>query len=248
MTTWCIIPARAGSKRFPDKHLARLQGSPLISHTIGKALRSDCDSIIVTTDDQSMMDYLNKRVKFGGDHKVHLDVRPRKHATGKSGVLRDYIANHMIPTWKIQGGDIIVLLQCTYPFVRVEDINWCIEQVRDNDLIGSAQTTCVVPGQFHPFNLRTHVTVGDILGWLNPADKYRAWTQQEQPTYRAFGGVVACWAAEFKAHEDAPFQGPMAYRDVSVDQALDINEPRDLERAEALWDMILQKGETGHYD
>ena len=243
MTVFCIIPARAGSKRFPGKHLAELHGIPLITYAITKALKSDCDSVIVTTDDSSIIKYLGKGALARQSRKVHLDVRPSKHATGASGKLRDYITNFLIPAWNIEGGDIIVLLQCVYPFVTVEDINWCIKEVEDNDLIGSAQTTCIVPGQFHPYNLRcrfnqpyTNPSIKmDMLEWLNPIDKYESWIQQEQPTFRAFGGVVACWAAEFQAHEDAPFQPPMAYRDVSIDAALDVNEPADLERAEALW-------------
>jgi N-acylneuraminate cytidylyltransferase len=48
-----LIPARAGSKRVPDKNIRPLAGHPLIAYTISSALRSQVFSaVIVSTDSQ----------------------------------------------------------------------------------------------------------------------------------------------------------------------------------------------------
>ena len=48
-----LIPARAGSKRVPDKNIRPLAGHPLIAYTISSALQSQIFSaVIVSTDSQ----------------------------------------------------------------------------------------------------------------------------------------------------------------------------------------------------
>ena len=48
-----LIPARAGSKRVPDKNIRPLAGHPLIAYTISSALQSQVFSaVIVSTDSQ----------------------------------------------------------------------------------------------------------------------------------------------------------------------------------------------------
>ena len=52
-----IIPARGGSKRIPKKNIKDFFGQPLIAYSIQAALKSNLfDKIIVTTDDQEIMD------------------------------------------------------------------------------------------------------------------------------------------------------------------------------------------------
>jgi len=48
-----LIPARAGSKRIPDKNIRSLAGHPLLAYTISSALQSQVFSeVIVSTDSQ----------------------------------------------------------------------------------------------------------------------------------------------------------------------------------------------------
>jgi len=52
-----IIPARGGSKRIPRKNIKDFFGKPLIAYSIEVALKSKLfDKVIVTTDDQEIMD------------------------------------------------------------------------------------------------------------------------------------------------------------------------------------------------
>lgn len=51
-----IIPARGGSKRFPQKNIALFNGKPLISWTIEAAIAANCfDCIVVSSDDNKIL-------------------------------------------------------------------------------------------------------------------------------------------------------------------------------------------------
>lgn len=55
MLNICIIPARKGSKRIPNKNIIDFNGKPLIAWTIEAAIKSNCfDIIIVATDSKKI--------------------------------------------------------------------------------------------------------------------------------------------------------------------------------------------------
>ena len=52
-----LIPARAGSKRVPDKNVRPLAGHPLIAYTIAAALQSGIfAAVVVSTDSEQYRD------------------------------------------------------------------------------------------------------------------------------------------------------------------------------------------------
>jgi N-acylneuraminate cytidylyltransferase len=64
-----LIPARAGSKRVPDKNIRLLAGHPLIAYTIAAALQSEVFSaVLVSTDSQVYADI----AKYYGAEVPHL--------------------------------------------------------------------------------------------------------------------------------------------------------------------------------
>ena len=64
-----LIPARAGSKRIPDKNIRQLAGHPLIAYTISAALKSKIFSaVIVSTDSKPYADI----AKYYGAEVPHL--------------------------------------------------------------------------------------------------------------------------------------------------------------------------------
>jgi CMP-N,N'-diacetyllegionaminic acid synthase len=64
-----LIPARAGSKRIPDKNIRPLGGHPLIAYTIAAALQSEIFSaVIVSTDSEQYADI----VKYYGAEVPYL--------------------------------------------------------------------------------------------------------------------------------------------------------------------------------
>jgi len=61
MAKLCIIPARGGSKRIPNKNRKDFLGKPIIAYSIQAALESnDFDKVIVSTDDERIAEVATK--------------------------------------------------------------------------------------------------------------------------------------------------------------------------------------------
>ena len=111
MKKLCIIPARGGSKRLPQKNIKKLGKLPLICHTI-KKVYPFFDKIIVSSDDQNILNVsedfikseiekVNKKTKTVKDitklnhykdllfklDNIQLDNRPTELATDTSKVI-----------------------------------------------------------------------------------------------------------------------------------------------------------------
>ncbi|MBU3568170.1 pseudaminic acid cytidylyltransferase [Polynucleobacter alcilacus] len=59
----CIIPARGGSKRIPQKNIKNFHGHPIISYSIQSAIKSNLfDEVMVSTDDPEIAEI---SIKYG---------------------------------------------------------------------------------------------------------------------------------------------------------------------------------------
>ena len=75
-----LIPARAGSKRVPDKNIRLLAGHPVIAYTIAAALKSEVFSdVIVSTDSEQYAEiarYYGAEVPFLRPAELAGDISP----------------------------------------------------------------------------------------------------------------------------------------------------------------------------
>ena len=109
----CIIPARGGSKGFPDKNVAALCGQPLIWHSVDVAKRTQqIDRIVVSTASTQYRDIVDGR--FGPGYVPFL--RPEKMA-GDSSAVRDSVLYTIdrVQEEQQQVYDIVLLLEPTSP-------------------------------------------------------------------------------------------------------------------------------------
>ena len=108
MKTIIVIPARAGSKRLPQKNIKILAGIPLIAHTIlyAQENRDYIDDIFVSTDDKEI-----KKIALKYGAKV-VD-RPKKI----SGDLEPTVSaiKHTLEVSNMQYVENIITLQATNP-------------------------------------------------------------------------------------------------------------------------------------
>lgn len=109
-----LIPARGGSKRLPRKNVLPLRGIPLIQWSVAVAQRSELiDEVIVSTDDSEIAQIAEKA-------GVEILDRPANLAldhTPSLPVFQDALQRMR------QKADLLVVLQPTTPFRRVEDID-----------------------------------------------------------------------------------------------------------------------------
>lgn len=141
MRSLVIIPARGGSKGIPHKNIKDLNGKPLIYYTIDVARKIASDEdICVTTDDQEIMSVVEDyglKVPF---------VRPKYLATDTMGTYE--VLLHALKYYEDKGQkyDNIVLLQCTSPFRREEDVKGALRLYNSGvDMVVSVKETSANP-------------------------------------------------------------------------------------------------------
>ena len=113
-----IVPARGGSKGIPGKNLAMCAGKPLIKWTLEAALDSVADEVVVTSDDEAILQCANRPV--GLTHWAAI--------ISDDAQIEDRL-DEIIQTGT-QASDIIVLLQPTSPVRTGKQIDEAIEQLQ----------------------------------------------------------------------------------------------------------------------
>lgn len=122
MESLVIIPARGGSKGIPHKNIKILGEKPLICHSIDIARELVPESdICVSTDDHEIIKIVENyglKVPF---------VRPDYLATDTMGTYDVLLHALKFYEDKDKRYDNIILLQCTSPFRRVEDVEGALK-------------------------------------------------------------------------------------------------------------------------
>jgi CMP-N-acetylneuraminic acid synthetase len=121
----CFIAARGGSKGIPNKNIKIINGKPLIAYTIEKALKSKIFSNVIVSTDSKKIASISK--KYGASIPF---IRPKNLATSKSDG-KDVIL-HGIKMLKAldYDFDILVSLDCTVPFLKINDIKKSIKLIK----------------------------------------------------------------------------------------------------------------------
>lgn len=136
-----IIPARGGSKGIPHKNIKPLNGKPLIHYTIDEAREIvDDDDICVSTDDPEI-------IKCVEDYGLNVPfVRPKELATDTAGTYE--VLLQALSFYEKQGRhyDVVLLLQDTSPFRKVEQIKEALALYNDNmDMVVSVKECAANP-------------------------------------------------------------------------------------------------------
>lgn len=164
-----IIPARAGSKRIPNKNIRDFCGKPLLARTIEQAKKINFASRIIVDTDSPQIAALAKECGA----KVPF-LRPARLAQDKSRVV-DSILNLLSQLKKQENyqPDFILLLQTTSPLREMEDIEKCWKKMKK----GGA-TTVLTVCETHP--RLYHLDKKDNIILVNGSEKMST-NMQEWP-------------------------------------------------------------------
>lgn len=153
-----IIPARAGSKRIPNKNLRILGDKPLIEWTVAEALDSrGLTDVIVSTDSEQIAE-LALALNVGSPL-----IRPAELASDSASILD--VVLHALAFY--QGYDYIMVLQPTSPLRRVEHIDAAIDLCVNNGL----KSLISVTESRKPSNFFVKTRSGGDLGLAKIKDK-----------------------------------------------------------------------------
>ncbi|MYW68492.1 NTP transferase domain-containing protein [Streptomyces sp. SID8379] len=252
-----VIPARGGSKGVPAKNLAPVGGVPLVARAVRecRATRFVTD-VVVSTDDAAIA----AAAREAGAEVV---TRPTAIAGDKSSseaaVLHAMDAHEALHGAAV---DIVLLVQCTSPFLVRDDIDGVVRAVADD---GADSALTVAP--FHGFVWRdaadepeavaarraraarsgeggTVAVLADPLtggGYgVNHDKSFRQMRQDRPQDLLETGAVYAMEATGFRRHEHRFFGRTDLVR-TDPARVLEIDDPHDLARARALAPLLDQR-------
>ncbi|MCT4357770.1 acylneuraminate cytidylyltransferase [Streptomyces sp. Je 1-79] len=224
-TVLAVIPARGGSKGVPAKNLAPVAGVPLVSRAVRACLGAPLvTDVVVSTDDAAIA----SAARAAGAEAIH---RPAAiagdTATSESAVL------HAMDAFEATSGrraDVVLLVQCTSPFITAGEVNEAAERVAS----GAADTALTVAPS-HGFLWREELDdtgAGGGYG-VNHDKAHRPRRQDREAEYLETGAVYAMTAEGFRTHRHR-FFGTTGLVVTDPARVLEIDDPHDLARAQAL--------------
>ena len=123
MNVLCVIPARGGSQRVPQKNVRHLCGKPLVAYTIEMALKSRCNAVTVSTDNAEIGAVAER-------YGAAVIRRPAELARDTSPI--DDALRHALRTEESitgQAVDIVVALQANVPIRKEGEIDEAVEKL-----------------------------------------------------------------------------------------------------------------------
>jgi YrbI family 3-deoxy-D-manno-octulosonate 8-phosphate phosphatase len=218
-----VIPARGGSAGVPLKNLEPVGGRPLVVRAVESCLASRLVSDVVVSSDHPSIQasarragarIINRPATISGDT-----------ATSESAVLHamDELAADGMPA------EIVILVQCTSPFIAPEDLDSAIAQViaDEADVVFSAVDN-------HAFLWRYG---DDSLVGVNHDSSFRQRRQDREPEFRETGAFYVMRGEGLRKH-GRRFFGRLAAQRVAERHAIEIDTPEDLRLAQLIASVI----------
>ncbi|POX54554.1 acylneuraminate cytidylyltransferase [Streptomyces sp. Ru72] len=233
-----VIPARGGSKGVPAKNLAPVGGVPLVARAVRECLATRLvTDVVVSTDDQAIAATARQA---GAEVVLRPAAIAGDTATSEAAVLHAVDAHEALHGASV---DVVLLVQCTSPFIVREDIDGVAGAVVEN-----GADTAVTVAPFHGFIWRDHEDAADevAVGAVAEADaavgggygvnhdkSFRPRRQDRPQDLLETGAAYAMDAAGFRKHQHRFFGRTELVR-TDPARVLEIDDPHDLARARAL--------------
>lgn len=128
MTRIGFLPLRKGSKGIPNKNKRKMVGRPLFTWVLGEALFSNLDKIYVYTDDEAIVEFINREYQW--TDKVEAMIRSAQTATDTASTESAILEFCARIDYNFE---VFCLLQATSPFTTRTDINKCLDVISDTN-------------------------------------------------------------------------------------------------------------------
>ena len=173
----CLIPARAGSKRVPNKNILKLNDKPLIKHSIDFALQISSKSDIYVSTDSEIAQSIAK------DSGVNIHKRPNKFSLDDTSMIEATL--DFINTYEISEDTNLVLLQPTNPFRDIEYFNR-LKKLYERDPKASSAISVVRCTFFHPSKIGD-LSIGNTFKRLEVNPEHNIDNDKKRPYYVVSG-------------------------------------------------------------
>ncbi|MEV6175096.1 N-acylneuraminate cytidylyltransferase [Streptomyces sp. NPDC051954] len=242
-----VIPARGGSKGVPAKNLAPVGGVPLVSRAVRECRASRLvTDVVVSTDDQGIAAAARQA---GAEVVLRPAAIAGDTATSEAAVLHAMDAHEALHGSPV---DVVLLVQCTSPFIVREDIDGVVKAIVAN---GADTSLTVAP--FHGFvwrhgddeptavraereaaeggtdTLATRTTTSGGGYGVNHDKSFRPRRQDRPQDFLETGAAYAMDARGFREHRHRFFGRTELVR-TDPARVLEIDDHHELARARAL--------------
>ena len=222
--TVAIVPARGGSKGVKNKNIRRLQGRPLIEHTLRAARRSKLiDKVVVSTDSPRI-----RRIAEGCGGMVPF-LRPKALARDRTPGISPII--HAVDWLETNlGWDIatVVVLQPTSPLRLSSDIDGAIRLLARK----KAQAVCSVSQVTeHPHWMKKMNKGGKLTNYIK--SKVSTSRQDLPKLFRLNGAVYVIRKKRLERAKTLSPPGTLGFA-MPIERSVDIDTLLDFKVAEAL--------------
>ena len=226
LETLVFIPARAGSKGIPGKNMIPFGDAPLISHTFAIAKQLEDLSVpFVSTDCPRVLSLAGE---FGFDTEY---VRPASLAEDDSPIIDAIL--HGLEWLESKGGSVpqsVLLLQPTSPLRSVNQVRQALEIFKESQM---QSLVSVHEMREHPYEC----VFGDSLNWefLRKPSKQASRRQDYDERFYYIDGSIYLASVDFiKENKSLVKPGETYLFQTENRFNIDIDEPEDLEVAQAL--------------
>lgn len=211
-----IIPARGGSKAIPKKNIVPFLGEPLITYTIEQSCRSDLvEETYVSTDDDHI-------AEVSRDAGADVIKRPQELAMDTSSTEEALF--HALEAMS-EEPEIIVLLQCTSPLRRENDIDNAIRLVSEGPY-DSALSCC----EDHSFYWKQNEETAEPINY-DPSDRQR---RQELDRWYQENGSIYVMNRDILKDEGCRLGGDIGIHKMPREMSFEIDTPEDYRIVEAI--------------
>jgi YrbI family 3-deoxy-D-manno-octulosonate 8-phosphate phosphatase len=233
-TVLAVIPARGGSKGVPGKNIATVGGVPLVARAVRACAGARrVTGVIVSTDDPVIAEVARST---GAEVVLRPAAIAGDTATSEAAVLHAMDAHQAMSG---TAADVVVLVQCTSPFITSDDIDGVVAAITEE---GADTALTVAP--FHGFVWRENdaAATGSAVGSVPPTaggvgvnhDKASRPRRQDRPQDLLETGAAYAMRTDGFREVEHRFFGRTALVWTDPARVLEIDEPADLERARAL--------------
>ncbi len=241
-----VIPARGGSKGVPAKNLAPVGGVPLVARAVRECVAARLvTDVVVSTDDHAIAAAAREA---GAEVVLRPAAIAGDTATSEAAVLHAMDAHEELHGAPV---DVVLLVQCTSPFIVSEDIDGVVAAVvergadtaltvapfhgfiwrdaaDDPAVAGAARTEAVGGGTVVANSTTTEGGYG-----VNHDKSFRPRRQDRPQDLLETGAAYAMDAAGLREHRHRFFGRTEPVR-TDPARVLEIDDPHDLARARAL--------------
>ena len=221
-----IIPARGGSKRFPNKNILDLNEEPLIGWSIKAGQNSKyIDKVVVSSDSDKILDISKK-------YKVDILKRPNILATDTATTID--VLKHTIENYKDY--DYLILLQPTSPLRNEKHIDEAIELLDKKNADAIIGVTEIVHSPLWSNTLDEDLNMSNFL-----RDEVKSKRSQDlEKYYRINGAIYICKIDKFLEENNLFLKENIFAYVMDRKSSIDIDEEIDFKFAKVLLNEIIK--------